>query len=146
MKKVVSSLPQGDPFAPIAFVLLLQAASSDLRRPPDVQGASQTLFIDDRNIIANGPGQAVATIHRWNRWTHRLGLTEKLMVVAKRVQDEAALHRPWELRRQTSPVRRVFLAWTFSRARAKFLTLCNRDGAKALQLFRRLMFSPWHQL
>ena len=94
-KTVRTSLPQGDPFSPVAFVLLLEAAAKQFHRQPQLAGAQQTLFIDDRNAIARSAIQAWEVACFWRRWTARLGMHEnvtKMRVVAKQAHDVAALH------------------------------------------------------
>ena len=92
-QEVCSSLPQGDPCAPIAFSLLLTEASRLLRR--SVEGElRQSVFIDDRNVIVFGTSQVRQTLDHWQRWCDRLGLqenTSKLKIVARSPQLEEEL-------------------------------------------------------
>ena len=87
-----SSVPQGDPLAPIAFILLLLEAAETFAR---LQAASvQALFVDDRNAVTTFPQQAVQAMRHWESWCQRRGLHEniaKVKFVTRNPADEQVL-------------------------------------------------------
>ena len=104
---VTTATPQGDPFAPLAFVVLLCEAG---RRLPDhVPHTAQTLYVDDRNAIVRGAQAAAQVWQYWLGWTRRLGLEEnetKLKIVPKRASLREAVQRAGlDARRLTAQAR-----------------------------------------
>ena len=92
--EVSTSTPQGDPMAPVAFVVLLAEAGRRLH--DEVPHVAQALYVDDRNVIAADAPAAARVWAFWRGWTRRLGLAEnsaKLRVVPKRSEDAAAAVR-----------------------------------------------------
>ena len=85
-------MPQGDPFAPIAFILRLLEAAETFAR---LQAASvQALFVDDRNAVTTFPQQAVQAMRHWESWCQRRGLHEniaKVKFVTRNPADEQVL-------------------------------------------------------
>ena len=91
---VTSSVPQGDPMGPLAFVLTLAEAAASFREERLEAAAEQALFIDDRSLIVHSPRDAVCAIAHWSRWSARLGLSEnlrKLQIVARSEASRRAL-------------------------------------------------------
>ena len=92
--EVSTSTPQGDPMAPVAFVVLLAEAGRRLH--DEVPQVAQALYVDDRNVIAADAPAAARVWAFWRGWTRRLGLAEnsaKLRVVPKRSEEAAAAVR-----------------------------------------------------
>ncbi|CAE7421648.1 rbcL [Symbiodinium sp. CCMP2592] len=90
------SLPQGDPFAPLAFSLLIRIAVESIRVPP---GMACSIFIDDRNAVVKSVEAAVSFVNQWESWADRLGLHEnsdKARLVAKRLKDKKGLLEHFE--------------------------------------------------
>ena len=90
---VTRSLPQGDPFAVLGFVLLLSEAAAAAR-----QNASQdevcALFVDDRTVVVREPRFLQGAFRFWTAWGRRLGFEEnldKLAIVCANPSDEEAV-------------------------------------------------------
>ena len=90
---VSRSLPQGDPFAVLGFVLLLSEAASAAR-----QNAPQhevcALFVDDRTVVVREPCFLQGAFRFWTAWSCRLGFEEnldKLAIVCANPSDEEAV-------------------------------------------------------
>ena len=67
-----SSLPQGDPISPYALVLFLNSAATDVA----TMGLKQSLFLDDRILVASTVPRLLAGWRRWGWWSRHLGLCE----------------------------------------------------------------------
>ena len=96
---VSRSLPQGDPFAVLGFVLLLSEAASAAR-----QNASQdevcALFVDDRTVVVREPRFLQGAFRFWIAWSRRLGFEENLdnlaIVCANPSDEEVVLAQGFE--------------------------------------------------
>ena len=69
---VSSSLPQGDPFSPLGLLLVLGDATQEVA----ALGVSQSVFMDDRVLVAPTVRQLLRAQQLWARWSERLGLQE----------------------------------------------------------------------
>ena len=90
---VSRSLPQGDPFAVLGFVLLLSEAAEQARSR-EVAGEDCALFVDDRTVIVRHPSLLRPAFNFWTSWSFRLGFEEnldKLAIVCASPGDEEAV-------------------------------------------------------
>ncbi|CAL1163672.1 unnamed protein product, partial [Cladocopium goreaui] len=93
LKKVRTSLPQGDATSPLTLLALMTGITKIvLRREPQL--FSLATFLDDRNMIARDPQQGFRLWQTWQEVSSRLGLWEndsKARVVPRRAAYEAQL-------------------------------------------------------
>ena len=90
--KAGSSLPQGDPASPLALVLFLNSAATDVAR----LGIRQSLSLDDRVLVASTVPRLLAGWRRWGWWSRHLGLREnqsKCVALAPTIHHRYALLR-----------------------------------------------------
>ena len=80
---VSSSLPQGDPFSPLGLLLVLGDATQEVA----ALGVSQSVFMDDRVLVAPTVRQLLRAQQLWARWSERLGLQENLDKVVALAQN-----------------------------------------------------------
>ena len=80
---VSSSLPQGDPFSPLGLLLVLGDATQEVAS----LGVSQSVFMDDRVLVAPTVRHLLRAQQRWARWSQRLGLQENLDKVVALAQN-----------------------------------------------------------
>ncbi|CAE7224148.1 unnamed protein product [Symbiodinium natans] len=94
--EVNNSVPQGCAMAPLALVCLLLEATSDVANTAADHTFCQTVFVDDRALVAVEPAVAVGAWRCWESWCARLGLREnvkKLCVLCSDSQKRAELVR-----------------------------------------------------
>eukprot|EP00435_Cladocopium_sp_Y103_P053304 s1078_g17.t1 len=90
---VSSSLPQGDPFSPLGLLLVLNDATQEVA----ALGVSQSVFLDDRVLVAPTVRQLLQARRLWSRWSTRLGLQENLDKVVALAQN---CRQRWALEKQ----------------------------------------------
>lgn len=81
--QVSSSMPQGDPVSPMGLILVLADAAAAL----DHAGVKQSVFLDDRVLVAPDVRQILRGKNLWLHWSRRLGLVEnedKIIALAQK--------------------------------------------------------------
>ena len=128
--RTATSVPQGDPFGPLAAMLWATCGLTEVEsRAPAHLPAKTTLYVDDRSITASDPLALVARKRNWFAWSSAVGLRENESKVAV-VATTAARRRRAEdsgLAEWIKDSVRVLGAYTASRARQ-----LTEDEAKGL--------------
>ncbi|CAE7948613.1 unnamed protein product [Symbiodinium sp. KB8] len=118
--RTATSVPQGDPFGPLAAMLWATCGLTEVEsRAPAHLPAKTTIFVDDRSITASDPLALVARKSNWFAWSSAVGLRENESKVAV-VATTAARRRRAEdsgLAEWIKDSMRVLGAYTASRAR-----------------------------
>ena len=98
---VCSALPQGDPASPLKLMLIFIDAVRDVSTSTQVV---QSIYIDDRLLVADTVRQALQAKQLWQHWRHRLGLRENLSKLKALAWD---YHQRMDLLRRGVPQQSV---------------------------------------
>ena len=69
---VSTSMPQGDPLSPLGLIVTLAEAVQSVSHA----GYTQSVFLDDRLLVAATVKQLLQGWRLWKSWSRRLGLVE----------------------------------------------------------------------
>ena len=98
VQEVHTSLPQGDPWSPLALTCLLAGPLRELEeRVPNV---TTTVFVDDRTWTARRLEDLLAAARLWRAWSAALGLKENALKEQWSHRDPAGRRN---LQRHVSP-------------------------------------------
>ena len=150
--RTATSVPQGDPFGPLAAMLWATCGLTEVEsRAPAHLPAKTTIFVDDRSITASDPLALVARKSNWFAWSSAVGLRENESKVAV-VATTAARRRRAEdsgLAEWIKDSMRVLGAYTASRARQLTEDEARRvdKGLRTLRLLAAvgLPFQAFHR-
>ncbi|CAE7908124.1 Pol, partial [Symbiodinium necroappetens] len=79
---VSNSVPQGCAMAPMALVCMLLEATRAVQASAAGAKLQQSVFVDDRTLVASDPTVALGAWTCWGQWCGRLGLKENLKKLA----------------------------------------------------------------
>ena len=71
--------PQGDPLGPLIMALWVQCglrSTASVLREPEGTSANTTIYVDDRTLIGDNPGQLQQHREAWAHWSSAVGLLE----------------------------------------------------------------------
>lgn len=80
---VSTSMPQGDPLSPLGLIVTLAEAVQSVSNA----GYTQSVFLDDRLLVAATVKQLLQGWRLWKSWSCRLGLVENDDKVVALAQD-----------------------------------------------------------
>ena len=86
-------MPQGDPLSPLGLIVTLAEAVQSVTN----LGCTQSVFLDDRILVALAVRWLLQGWHLWKRWSRRLGLVEnenKVVALAQNGFHKYALLKP----------------------------------------------------
>lgn len=91
---VSTSMPQGDPLSPLGLIVTLAEAVQSVSNA----GYTQSVFLDDRLLVAATVKQLLQGWRLWKSWSRRLGLVEnddKVVALAQNGYQRYALKKNW---------------------------------------------------